>query len=71
MIMTISLGNKASFANFEGLNFTHFINITCNQVFQFLNTESVKHKHSYIPNFISQFLLTYFYLFCTINNMKQ
>ena len=70
MTMTISLGNKACFANLEGLNFTHFNNITCNQV-QFFNTASVKHKHSYIPNFITQFLLTNFYLFCTVNNMKQ
>ena len=69
--MPISLGNKACFVNYEGLNFTHFNNITCNQVFQFLNTASVKHKRSYIPNFITQFLLTNFYLFCTVNNMEQ
>ena len=69
--MTISLGNKACIANFEELNFTHFNNITCNQVSQFLNTAAIKHKHSYIPNFITQFLLTNFYLFCIVNNMKQ
>ena len=50
MAMTISLGNKACFANNEGLNLTHFNNITCNQVFQFLNTASVKHKRSYISS---------------------